>query len=652
MAQPNNLAGAIAPTYNTYYANPSNDDYQGNYEDVMNLFATTINPEDADKKDQLRATVFTTCERQIHAYLILTQTVNGDPFVQLIHRPSLFVPRMGSAEQPQSLALMGDVRNGVYPRLVAWPARAFEQTDPFNVPTYEAIDTIYAADPNVALVGPFAEDQAGITAIRTRKLMYLPPKYIHLVLERHLTPRQAWEIIGGAVRQEPQQVQQHLKPILDWLTGACTKFANTDVPIVRLPPPPAPVPYTTGLQDHHSDLVNRDLPNLQLPGNNDPAAATQPVVDAVNNLAAELVRTRNEEAVRRAADKTKTPSDYFGDNIITLLRYTHAPDAVQLPPLYTTIANTTKKNLRPVIAEKLRGIAHDLGKEYYTPLVTPDIATRIAAVSFYHADKDDLTGGMQPFMTPPLTTQEQSELTQNIAAYDTIVGGTAAQLSDLTKLQSAHKVRLPKSILQAGHQLNSFGILLRAILGPAHSFYLAYNEFVTQFNSQQTLLEIQTTSFEYPAQIVRWVQLRVSNWFNRQQLTPARVPPPRFMELFECIENEEHWKPRLPGTSTTNPGAGPPRPAAPPPTRTRISNDGYDVAYQAYKDGNITMAQARDHARTNNAPIPKNAQGTEMCLSYHVLGFCWSNCARAADHQKQRPTDKTKLKAWCDEHYV
>jgi len=32
------------------------------------------------------------------------------------------------------------------------------------------------------------------------------------------------------------------------------------------------------------------------------------------------------------------------------------------------------------------------------------------------------------------------------------------------------------------------------------------------------------------------------------------------------------------------------------------------------------------------APPPKMADGTEMCLSFHLRGGCWSNCRRAANH--------------------
>ena len=66
----------------------------------------------------------------------------------------------------------------------------------------------------------------------------------------------------------------------------------------------------------------------------------------------------------------------------------------------------------------------------------------------------------------------------------------------------------------------------------------------------------------------------------------------------------------------------------------------------------MTLGKARDHAKEASDPIPKNADGTEFCLSYHVLGFCWPNCARTQDHRPHTPEESTSLKAWCDQHYV
>jgi hypothetical protein len=37
-------------------------------------------------------------------------------------------------------------------------------------------------------------------------------------------------------------------------------------------------------------------------------------------------------------------------------------------------------------------------------------------------------------------------------------------------------------------------------------------------------------------------------------------------------------------------------------------------------------------------PLPKNAQGSDMCMSYHVKGMCNQNCRRR---------EKASLLSWC-----
>jgi hypothetical protein len=59
------------------------------------------------------------------------------------------------------------------------------------------------------------------------------------------------------------------------------------------------------------------------------------------------------------------------------------------------------------------------------------------------------------------------------------------------------------------------------------------------------------------------------------------------------------------------------------------------------------MRNIRDTSRAAGKPVPHSNTGTEMCLSYHVLGFCWHNCNRAEDHQVHTVPETTRLKEWC-----
>jgi hypothetical protein len=45
--------------------------------------------------------------------------------------------------------------------------------------------------------------------------------------------------------------------------------------------------------------------------------------------------------------------------------------------------------------------------------------------------------------------------------------------------------------------------------------------------------------------------------------------------------------------------------------------------------------------------LPKNAQGKDMCVSYHVKGICNSRCSRKMDHRTHNATETQALLGWC-----
>ena len=647
-------------SYLAYYTDPRNDDYQGNYEDIMRMFTTMIQPQGQLDAHDLHDTVFTTRDQQIHAYLMYVQDVSTLPRITVIHHPNVYSPTMGRGGRVLRLALLGDVWSAAPPQLVSWPTQAFEQTDIVAVPSPNQIDAVLGVDHDLDLIGPFAAEDQGITTITTLKMMYLPPKYIHLALGRYLSPREAWERIGGAIRAEAHPVPTDLAPLLNWLRVSVTKFDHTNVIQTRINTPTPPIPYSPQLQDYHGDLVADDLPlwNAAAPATG-MTTGTEHVVAAVNNLAAELVRGRQEEATQRIATTTKMPEQYYGNGILALYRYTHATSQAQLPPLYGVVANTTKKNLCAMIGEHLQGVGHELGQEMFVPTVTPDLANRISSGTYHHVDRDNLSDGVQPFITPALDPVSKTELHLNIAAYDTIVAGATAQLTDLAALQAAHKIHLPRSILQANHQFKSFRILLHGILGGDHPLTITYASFVLEFEAQQSQIEQLADTLDYPAQLVRWVQLRLTNWFNRQYLHPGHVPPPNLLQLFDDIANEVPWKPRIPGlplmiptarggTATTMSSSTVSTPTGVmKPDHTRVPNSSYQTDLQRFKDSGVSLSKAHEQAKEAGSPIPTNGKGTEVCLSYHVLGFCWENCARAEDHWAHTKEEHKALLEWC-----
>jgi hypothetical protein len=97
-----------------------------------------------------------------------------------------------------------------------------------------------------------------VTQFRTRHSMFLPAKYVPLVLStKGYTLKGVWDILTTAFQQD--NVLDELEPIVDWLRAALTD-SGTGVPSVgvALIAPPMDM----DLYEHRSELICRLLPGL------------------------------------------------------------------------------------------------------------------------------------------------------------------------------------------------------------------------------------------------------------------------------------------------------------------------------------------------------------------------------------------------------
>ena len=109
----------------------------------------------------------------------------------------------------------------------------------------------------------------------------------------------------------------------------------------------------------------------------------------------------------------------------------------------------------------------------------------------------------------------------------------------------------------------------------------------------------------------------------------------------------------LPLSPPSPPAASPPpaqqRPASTPCERvTNVSNN---PAFKEFKERGLPLNTVRETAAAAGKYIPKNAAGTEMCLSYHVSGFCSGNCSRPEGHCPHTAPERKDLLDWCKECY-
>ena len=217
------------PQYTSYqekYLDASTDVFAGRYQDVLSIFKMKAS-ESTRATKIIQDQVLSTLEVQPHNYLQLTHS-NEKYHVTVIHRPTVYSVPMGvqSEHDGTVTAFVGDVRSGMAPNVVFWPEEPFTPSTLVNVPTPEVIDAAYAGDAEIQLVGPYQDGEAAVDPITVRPLMYLPPKFVPLVMSApYLTPRECWNRLAAQLRLTQESADAH-KPLLQWLRAACT-FENS-----------------------------------------------------------------------------------------------------------------------------------------------------------------------------------------------------------------------------------------------------------------------------------------------------------------------------------------------------------------------------------------------------------------------------------------
>ena len=153
-----------------------------------------------------------------------------------------------------------------------------------------------------------------------------------------------------------------------WTTDRGTR-ANYTPTVDYLHPPDAAV------AKHRMDLVKTDLPRLFDPRPAGPIPdASREVIGALNAMTEQQRLTREGVELRAHEAKNKTVASHYGDSVTTLHRLCHVGRDEDLPPIYGTVAKSTKTTLRSALQRHLDDVADSLGLGGFSPIVTPDLA--------------------------------------------------------------------------------------------------------------------------------------------------------------------------------------------------------------------------------------------------------------------------------------
>ena len=667
-------SGQAAPSkFAELFALPNQDPYGGNYQALLLHFKPQSNEATAIK-ERLRAEAF--MSERSPAYLIC-YTVVGEYYISAIHTPHSYYSLPGAALHQEDICFLGDVTGRISPQIVTFPAVSDFAPTSFEAWDDETFNALVDGSPDDPMVD-FPAEGDGRTETRTfRNVQILPPRYVTTFLSKATyRPIEAYKLFRETVENEDSAALAAAEPLLHWLQAACYSSDGTD-PVVMLAAGSLNRPLRVQEVEEQMDKKLR----AALPSFGNTASATTVGADqgatvrAINSLTTTILDTETRRANREAAAKVKSIQDYYGDTgyqiLQRVLRVTHERD---FPDVFSTIANSKKKLERLALVDGLTLTADQLNLSQYVPVVTTELAKLITSCDFHHTDLEDFQSGVQPFQTTYRLPGERKQLQDLLHRWDELRESSSLQLSDMQFVDSAQKVGLPHSMDNCTWALKSFRVLLETILPAGHHMLTNYRVFLQSWDRNYQTLRENLEPVDYPY-ILRYVQLRVATWFKEQCLTPANLPAPELVPLVMSIQFGEQWKPRMPtkytvnvppsltamlggqpiGTqpTTTTPASTTSSTANSPsaPARTRVPNLNYDERFTVFKESEARIRDIRNRLRTSGVEIPKNSQGVEHCLSYHILGFCWGNCTRTADHRPLSSAEATTLENWCTEHY-
>ena len=365
--------------------------------------------------------------------------------IHCYHSLSKFHNRLGLAASPwddQMFVTKGELFENT-PTTTFWLPEYFHQLQAQHLVAMAAtLTTALAANPALETTGPYANGDQGTELVRVRRAMFLPPKYVLMMLDP-LTPRQAWERLYAQI--EVDQKVQECAPLLQWLSLALTVPAVGDPSVLGIAAPLAPVADHV-LLEHRRSILVQDFPELNLNG---ATVQQNQIASEVGKLTTTLQEENLAAARRRLDDKTKSPTTILGESgLALLLRFAQVERAQQLSQFWTSLAEAPKSQKLSVLQWAIDEAKEEMGMADLVFLATPALLTKVKSLAFAMSDLHEIKSGIQPFA---LGESDASAAAITIEMWSTINADHASpSVGDLnTMLQSKAAIPAYKGSHQA-----------------------------------------------------------------------------------------------------------------------------------------------------------------------------------------------------------
>lgn len=693
-------------SYRQYYGDNAKDPHGGDYGPLLSAFRAEDNPANAGA---LFASVLGSDPHHSSAFITVREE-GGDCFFQLIHAVAKYPSIIGlpTPWDGKAYATTGDVVEGMT-TVVQLPETAFEFSHAGlyeNVPaTVQRARELLVDNPDEPFVGPFADEDAQIRAIRTRTYFPLPHRYVPRILSRRLSVRDGFLDLTAAI--EANGDDGPCSGLMEWLLLAITRSGANGSPNLVSAHPIVPL-ADESLLKHRKKVVVGHLPGLTTAG-----GPTAPVLTGLVGDLVQEQRQAREEAQARAtlAAAPKSVAKALGAEVAsTLLSVCQVASEDDLPAVWRQLAAAGKKD-RQALEQALLQKARDLRMAEVAPVATPDLVKRVIGLQWAGMGIDDLSEGIQPFsvVLPDYVGSNAGVEAQRLAeAYDIMATtGTTTTLQDAQVMKTG-KAIIPVDFSEARAHLVATMLLWSVLVGEEHPFVLAYGRFLRTYTGReysfQNRLRGLGTSAPPAALFLRYVQLRTVTYW-RAALNYRELPSaPNFLDLLDKVEMQDRsWIPNLPtkywkpvmkpkdaghwagsisfppgldessistggsrgtmsslgqstGTGSSGQSTGTGASGQSKEERTPqqpATNPAINAIFAPFAEKIRRMTFREAMAKGGGVPtVERQGKTVSMCLSYHLGGKCWSGCGRRDDHAAHTAEEDARLQAWCQTAYA
>ena len=341
-----------------------------------------------------------------HNYLIFADNEEGMASAQVLHHLAKFPKRVGVATPYDNKWYVTSQQPVLGQHITTiLPFDLFDPTKDVQTYTTDRIQREISHDPSLEsiTVEVTNDNLADLVTIKTRRGMWIPNQYAALVLEENLSPAQVWVRLYSQILRDG--AIRACKPLIQFLQVQMLGLAAENVALydsdreLSQPRPSASLSrHRNQVLIHLMQSTPASLSGIVAPASGAITTANfQDLIDAMrNNQSSSMVPA----PIAVAGTTESRIEKRWSVNLNTLLLFNLANKASDLPAIYGSIADGTRKQEKATLQAGYNDLARSPGAATTAPLViTKELTSTLLEMIFWSGDLDRLDEGFHCFRT-------------------------------------------------------------------------------------------------------------------------------------------------------------------------------------------------------------------------------------------------------------